>query len=413
MKNLLTPFMSIDSTEVFSTSNTIYLDLFSSRGSISAATAQKIADVFACVNLKANAMAIMPLKLYIVTDNGKKEHKEHTLYRLLRKEPNPILTAFEWKKMISQDLDLRGNHYAQIVKNGLGKIIALYPLKADLMTVSYVLKNNNKEKIYNYNGTLISSDRVLHIIDIPDNEGLVGISRIEYAKQTLEFADNSATHGNKLFKNQATPSGAFSHPTELTDTAYDRLKESLEKKYSGLENSGKPLLLEGGLTFSPISISNSDSQWLESRKLNRENIGAIFGVSASMLNDSTATSYGNLEQKYLEFQTGTVLPVSIAIEEKAEQKLLTNEEKQNLIIKFQFNALLRADVKTKGEYYKNMWGIGSMSPNEIRSNEDMNSYDGGDNYFIQLSYAPVDRIISGEATKDLKNLPQENKDNKQ
>lgn len=409
MKNLLTPFMSADTTEVFHSDSTRYLDIFSSRSIISATTAQKIADVFACINLKANAMAIMPLKLYIVTDNGKKEHKEHTLYRLLRKAPNPILTAFEWKKMISQDLDLSGNHYAQIVKNGLGEIVALYPLKADLMKVSYVLKNNNKEKIYDYNGTLISSDRILHIIDIPDNEGLVGISRIAYARQTLEFANNTATHGNKLFKNQATPSGAFTHPTVLSPDAFTRLKESLADKYSGLENSGKPILLEDGLTFTPITINNSDAQWLESRKLNRENIGAIFGVPTSMLNDSTATAYGNLEQKYLEFQTNTVLPISIAIEEKAEQKLLTNKEKSNLIIKFQFNALLRADVKTKGEYYKNMWGIGSMNPNEIRSNEDMNSYDGGENYFMQLSYAPVSRIISGEATKDLKNFTGENK----
>lgn len=129
-----------------------------------------------------------------------------------------------------------------------------------------------------------------------------------------------------------------------------------------------------------------------------------------MLNDSTATSYGNLEQKFLEFQTNTILPIAIAIEQKLEQKLLTSKEKENLIIKLQFNALLRADLKTKSEHYKNMWGIGSLSPNEIRSNEDMNSYDGGDNYFMQLSYAPVNRIISGEATKDLKNFPRENKD---
>ncbi len=409
MKNLLAPFMSIDSTEVFYSDSTRYLDLFSSGSSVSVGTAQKIADVFACVNLKANAMAILPIKLYVITEKGKEEHKSHTLYRLLRKEPNPNLTAFEWKKMISQDLDLRGNHYAQLIKNGLGEIVAIYPLKADLMIVSYILRNNNKEKIYNYNGTLIPADRILHIIDIPDSEGLVGISRIAYARQTLEFANNTATHGNKLFKNQATPSGAFTNPTELSDPAFERLKKQLEEKYSGLENSGKPLLLEGGLTFSPISINNSDAQWLESRKLNRENIGAIFGVPTSMLNDSTATSYGNLEQKYLEFQTNTILPVLIAIEEKSEQKLLTKKEKETLIIKFKFDALLRADAKTKAEYYKNMWGIGSMSPNEIRSNEDMNSYDGGENYFMQLSYAPVNRIISGEATKDLKNFTGENK----
>ncbi len=85
-------------------------------------------------------------------------------------------------------------------------------------------------------------------------------------------------------------------------------------------------------------------------------------------------------------------------------------EKDNLIIKFNANALLRADAKSKAEYFKTMWGIGALSPNEIRSAEDLNSYEGGDEYFMQLSYAPVSKIISGEAAKDFKNFPREKKD---
>ena len=395
MKKFLNSFMASADTQIISSDSNNFFDLFTKKGSVTSSNAQKIADVFSCINIKANAIAIMPLKLYKVTDIGKEEHKKHSLYKLLRKSPNPNLTAFEWKKMISQDLDLKGNHYSQIVKNGMGEIVAIYPLIADYMSVAFVLKNNNKERIYDYNGTKIPADRILHFMDIPDNEGLVGISRITYARNTLDFANAASSHGNKLFKNSATPSGAFSLPGELSDKSYARLKEELEAKYLGLENSGKPLLLESGLSFTPISITNSDAQWLESRKLNRENIGAIFGVPTSMLNDSTASSYGNLEQKYLEFQTNTILPISIAIEEKSEQKLLSEKEKESLIIKFQFNALLRTDVKTKSEFYKTMWGIGSMSPNEIRSNEDLNTYKGGDEYFMQLSYGTVKTIIDG------------------
>jgi phage portal protein BeeE len=131
-----------------------------------------------------------------------------------------------------------------------------------------------------------------------------------------------------------------------------------------------------------------------------------------MIGDSQASSYGNLEQKYLEFQTTTVLALLTAIEQKLWQKLLSPTEKNNLIIKFNANALLRADAKSKAEYFKTMWGIGALSPNEIRSTEDLNSYDGGDEYFVQLSYAPVKEIINGNARKDLKNFPRENKDGK-
>ena len=170
------------------------------------------------------------------------------------------------------------------------------------------------------------------------------------------------------------------------------------------------MLLEGGLTFSPISISNSDAQWLESRKLNRENIASLFGVSPSMIGDSQASSYGNLEQKYLEFQTTTILPILTAIEQKIEQKLFTTDEKNNLVIKFNFNSALRADIKSKGEYYKTMWSIGAISPNEIRSNEDMNSYESGDNYFMQLGFSSVDNIVNNPTTTK-NNIPNQGKNN--
>lgn len=409
MRNLLSPFMSNTDSVAFSLKDKNLLSLFSNN-KINSSNAQKIADVFACVNLKANTLATIPLKLYKELDSGKEEHKTHKLYTLLRKEPNPNLTYYEWAKMISQDLDLRGNHYSQIIKNGSGEVVALYPLKADNMSVKFINKNNKLEKIYEYGENKIPSDRILHLIDTPDSEGLKGISKITYARNTLEFANNASIHGNKLFKNLATPSGVFTNPGELSDQAFERLKEEVEEKYIGLEKAGKPLLLEGGLTFTPISLSNSDSQWLESRKLNRENIAAIFGVSPSMIGDSSASSYGNLEQKYLEFQTTTVLALLTAIEQKLWQKLLTPQEKQSLIIKFNANALLRADAKSKSEYYKAMWQIGALSPNEIRSNEDLNSYEGGEEYFMQLSYAPVSKIVSGEATQKLTNSPRENKE---
>ena len=408
MRNLLGPFMSAE--ENVSVSNSKFLNIFSRDSKVNSSNAQKIADVFACVNLKANTLATIPLKVYQYTEKGKEELRTHNLYRLLRKEPNPNLTYYEWAKMLSQDLDLRGNHYSQIVKNGLGEIVALYPLKADNVSVAFVNKNNKSEKIYKYGGVSIPSDRILHFIDIPDSEGLIGISKITYARNTLEFANNASIHGNQLFKNQATPSGAFTHPGQLGDDAFNRLKEDLEKQYIGLEKAGKPLLLEDGLTFTPISVSNSDSQWLESRKLNRENIASIFGVSPSMIGDSSASSYGNLEQKYLEFQTTTVLALLTAIEQKLWQKLLSPNEKDNLIIKFNANALLRADAKSKAEYFKTMWGIGALSPNEIRSTEDLNAYESGDEYFMQLSYAPVSKIVSGEATQKTTNFPRENKE---
>lgn len=356
------------------------------RSKITANNAQKIATVFACVNIKANYLSIIPIELYKKISTGKEEWRDNPLYNLLRYEPNPNLTASQYKKMISQDLDLRGNHYTQIVRNGLGQVVALYPLVADKMAVTV----KDGKKSFRYDGKPVSAIRIMHIYDIPNEDGTIGISKIQYAKQTLEFASNTSEHGNQLFKNSSMPSGAFENAGTLSEPAFERLKEDLKKRYTGLKNNGTPMLLEEGLKYNPLQITNSDSEWLESRKFNREEIGAIFGVPVSKLNDSTNTAYGNLEQKELEFYTGTILPLTTVIEETQRMKLLTKEDKKNGFVKFKYNAMLRVEAKTRAEYNQIMWNISAKSANEIRRNEDMNDYVGGDQHFREMSRTSIE-----------------------
>ncbi len=355
--------------------------------SITATNAQKIATVFSCVDIKAKALSVMPIKLYKLTKNGKEENKTHKLYNLLRYEPNENLISSLYKKIISQDIDLRGNHYTQIVRNGLGDIVKLVPLQADLMDLT-ILSNGKKEFIYN--NTRVDNYRVLHLYDIPDSTGLKGLSKIQFARESLNFAKNTAEHGNKLFENGATPTGIFEHEKVLEDGAFDRLKLSIQEKMTGLTNTGKPFLLEDGLSYKALTLTNSDSQWLESRKYNREEVAAIFGVPVAMLNDASNTAYGNLEQKYSEFYTGTVFPMTTIIEEQFRQSLLTFEEKQNLVIKFKYNALLRVDTKTRTEYYKARFDIGSITPNEVRNFEDENRIEFGDKTYVQLNLTTLE-----------------------
>lgn len=395
MKN---PFIAIKNiftgakSEYSSDSTADIRTLFGTTTNITSHNAQQIANVFACVNIKANALAVMPIKLLKTTKNGKEEYKDVMLYNVLRYEPNNKLIATLYKKMISQDLDLRGNHYSQIVRNGLNEVVALYPLVADKMVVKF---NKDGKRVYQYNGKFIKSSRILHIIDIPDSIGLKGLSRIEYAKETLEFAKNTSTYGNKVFKNSTTPSGSFEIDGTLEDDAYKRLKKDITEKYTDLEKAGTPLLLEGGLTFKPLAIKNSDAEWLASRRFNREEIASIFGVPVAMLNDNANTAYGNLEQKYLEFYSGSILPLTTIIEEQLRQSLFTPQQKRELTVKFKYHAMLRVDAKTRAEYYQTRFNIGSITPNEIREFEDENGFDGGDEHFVQLNLSTVQQIAKG------------------
>lgn len=372
-------------------STTNYLRGDSESSSINSDNAQQISTVLSCVNIKANALSVIPIKTYEYKENGKSESKDFSLYSILRYSPNKDLIASLYKKMISQDIDLRGNHYSQIVRNGRGDIVGLYPLLADKMEV---LTNKN-QKLYRYDGTLVENSKILHIFDIPDTTGHKGISRIEYQKQLLEFSKNTSKHGNDLFKNSATPSGTYEIPGELTESAFKRLLDSLERKYSGHGNAGKPMLLEGGLTFKPQTIKNSDAEWLASRKFNREEICAIFGVPSSMINDTANTAYGNLEQKYLEFYTGTVFPLTTILEETFRLSLLDEKQKNTHSIKFKYNTMLRVDANTRATYYKTRFDTGSITPNEIREYEDENGFHGGDECYLQLNLSTVKNLNKG------------------
>jgi len=392
MKKFLNSFMSSSSDATSTLVSKKTGSSFPYSQNVNSEKAQRLSNVFGCVNIKANALSVIPIKLYERTKEGKEEAYSHGLYEILRYSPNPNLTASEWKKMLSQDLDLRGNHYCQIIRNGLGEVTALYPLISSEMIVEW---GPNKKKLYKYSGTLVPSSQILHIIDIPDKEGLLGLSRIEYARQTLEFESSVSQHGNKVFKNSVSPAGAFSKKGSLTDDAFERLKTQIHEQFAGLNNAGKPLVLEDGLEFNSLQLTNSDAQWLESRRFNREQIATIFGVPVSMLNDAENTAFGNLEQKEQSFYSNTILPVSIFTEERFRLSLLTSDEKKNYVIKFKYNALLRTDMKTRSEFYKTLSEKGALSPNEIRAYEDMNGYDGGEKHLVQLSYSTVENIAKG------------------
>lgn len=359
-----------------------YTSILNPSSSVNLNNAQKIAVVYACINIKMKALSVIPIKVYRKNGLDKIEDKSNPLYEILRYEPNKDLTASTYKKIVSQDLDITGNHYSQIIRNGLGQVTAMYPLQASKMSVRFE-STGSRKKIYEYGGVVVNPNRILHIYDIPDSENLKGISPIEYAKNALEFASNTSQHGNQLFKNGSMPSGVFEHPSELEDEAFKRLKQDLTSKYSGLKNLGKPMLLEGGLTFKPMTLKNSDAEWLASRKFNREEIASIFGVPVAMLNDSENTSYGNLEQKYLEFKDNTIYPLTTNIEERIRQKLLTPVQKEVISIKFEYNNLMRVDAKTRVEYFKSRFDTASISPNEIRRYESENGFKGGDEYYYQ------------------------------
>lgn len=374
-------------------------NLFSKSGKVTPDSAHRHTAVFACNRIIGEGIGGLSLKLYTKTETGWNKDEEHPLYRLLRWSPNPFMTAMEWKEYLATDLNIRsGNHYSQIVRNNAGDIMGLYPL---ISSNAKPHMRENGEVVFVYQAKkgkiVLNQDEVFHVKGLPGTNPLEGINPIEYNSLAIEHGMAAEEHGRKFFENGANPSGVI-HSTQqaapsLTDEAYNRLRDSFTENYAGMANSGKPILVEEGYTFTPVTISNKDSQHLETRKFQQAQIASIYRVQLHLINDLTNSNYSNMEQQSMEHVQYTLMPWCIRIEQAIKTQLISKDEQKTHKAEFNIGTLLRGDYKTRQEGNEIMWRSGALSHNEWRAMEKMNSLGSeGDKRYVQLSYTTTDKL---------------------
>ncbi|MDD4688518.1 MAG: phage portal protein [Eubacteriales bacterium] len=378
-----------------STSGSAYRFLFGGSTSgkvVTERTSMQMTAVYSCVRILAEAVAGLPLHFYQYTDNGSKEKAvKHPLYFLLHDEPNPEMTSFIFRETLMTHLLLWGNAYAQIIRNGKGEVIALYPLMPNRMTVD---RDNNGELYYQYNTSkddaptlngstvILKQSDVLHIPGL-GFDGLVGYSPIAMAKNAIGLAIATEEYGAKFFANGAAPSGVLEHPGTIKDP--QKVKESWNSVYQGSSNAHKVAVLEEGMKYTPISISPEQAQFLETRKFQINEIARIFRVPPHMVGDLEKSSFSNIEQQSLEFVKYTLDPWVSRWEQAMVRSLLTTEEKSKYFIRFNVDGLLRGDYQSRMNGYATARQNGWMSANDIRELENLDrisAEDGGDLYLV-------------------------------
>lgn len=355
-------------------------------------TSMQMTAVYSCVRILSEAVAGLPLHLYQYTDNGSKEKAvEHPLYFLLHDEPNPEMTSFVFRETLMTHLLLWGNAYAQIIRNGKGEIMALYPLMPDRMTVDrdekgrlyyeYMVSSDDTPTIKGSTVKLPPSE-VLHIPGL-GFDGLVGYSPIAMAKNAIGMAIACEEYGAKFFANGAQPSGVLEHPGTIKDPS--RVRESWTQTFGGSQNANKVAVLEEGMKYTPISISPEQAQFLETRKFQINEIARIFRVPPHMVGDLEKSSFSNIEQQSLEFVKYTLDPWVSRWEQSIVRSLLTTEEKKQYFVKFNVDGLLRGDYQSRMNGYAIGRQNGWMSANDIRELENLDRIPeelGGDLYLI-------------------------------
>ena len=361
-------------------------------------SAMQMTAVYSCVRILSEAVASLPLHVYRNTDTGTEKATDHPLYTILHDEPNPEMTSFVFRETLMTHLLLWGNAYAQIIRNGKGEVIALYPLMPDRMSVD---RDENGQLYYEY---LVSSDDapvnkksivrlspsdVLHIPGL-GFDGLVGYSPIAMAKNAIGLAIATEEYGSKFFANGAAPSGVLEHPGTIKDP--NRIRESWQQTFGGSQNSGKIAVLEEGMKYTPISISPEQAQFLETRKFQINEIARIFRVPPHMVGDLEKSSFSNIEQQSLEFVKYTLDPWVSRWEQSMVRTLLTPEEKKKYYVKFNVDGLLRGDYQSRMNGYAIGRQNGWMSANDIRELENLDripTEEGGDLYLINGNMLPL------------------------
>jgi len=356
-------------------------------------TAMQTTAVYACVRILAEAIAGLPLRVYrYKADDGKEKAVGHRLYHLLHNEPNPEMTSFVFRETLMSHLLLWGNAYAQVIRDGRGQVMALYPLLPNKMDVA---RSANGELTYTYrrdaeesrinpdSGTVtLRRDEVLHIPGL-GFDGLVGYSPIAIAKNAIGMAMATEEYGASFFANGANPGGVLEHPGVVKDPK--RVRESWNTVYQGSSNSHRIAVLEEGMKFQAIGIPPEQAQFLETRKFQINEIARIFRIPPHMIGDLEKSSFSNIEQQSLEFVKYTLDPWVVRWEQALQQSLLLPSEKPRYFVRFNVDGLLRGDYQSRMSGYAVGIQNGFFSPNDVRRLEDLNlipDEEGGNVYVL-------------------------------
>ena len=368
-------------------------------------SAMQMTAVYSCVRILSEAVAGLPLHLYQYTDKGSKEKAvDNPLYFLLHDEPNTEMTSFVFRETLMTHLLLWGNAYSQIIRNGKGEAVGLYPLMPDRMTVGrdekgrlyyeYMVSSDDAKTLKD--GTVrLSPYDVLHIPGL-GFDGLVGYSPIAMAKNAIGLAIAAEEYGSKFYANGATPSGILEYPGTVKEP--DKVRESWNAGFGGSSNAHKIAVLEEGMKYTPISISPNEAQFLETRKFQINEIARIFRVPPHMVGDLEKSSFSNIEQQSLEFVKYTLEPWLVRWEQAMQRALIPQDDKSKYFIKFNVDGLLRGDYQSRMQGYATARQNGWMSANDIRELENLDripAEDGGDLYLINGNMMPLS--MSGAA----------------
>jgi len=362
--------------------------------------AMGVSAFFACLRLIASTIGSLPFPVLRRTSDGVvKPATDTALYGVLHDSPNADQTPVDYIEFVAISMMMRGNHFARKLKEG-ARLIGLEPVRPDIVTVRRATSGERRYRwTWDGKGFDLGEDDVFHVPGFGGGP-MGGLSIVQYARDSLGLAIAADRAAGAMFANGARPSGALKVKEWMEEQRRKDQRAALEDNFTGAMNTGRPLILEGGMEWQQISLNADDAQLLESRGWSVEEICRWFGVPPFMIgHNEKTTSWGTgIEQMLLGFQKFTLNPYLRRIEQAVRKQLLTPAERAaGLFAEFNLEGLLRADSQGRMNFYRGMTQIGAMTRNEVRAKENLPPIEGGDVITIQSQNVPLEQLIADSA----------------
>lgn len=335
---------------------------------------------YRAVVIKSGILSTLPYKLYKKTSTGRVEVKpsEHPVARMFSKKVNSKLTKVVFLERAMGQYDIRGNHYALIVENGIGRAEELIYLSVDEVT-PFETRDGIAYKVEGIQDA-VPARRMIHV---PNFEGK---SVLQKAQEDFELQMNTRNYGSKFFQGNGKPLGLFI--PKGTVTAAQRA--DMVNAYNAAKARNSDVALPQGWDYKELSVAPAEAEFLGTSQAGVANISRWTGVPLHKLADMSAATRNNVEQTALEFIQDTMYPIGAKFENEHNTKLLSLPSEEDMYLEFNWDAYIRTDTVTKAEAFSKYVQNALKTPAEIRELNNDPFIEGSDKLFIQGATTPID-----------------------
>lgn len=368
-------------------------------------SALSFSAVFAAVKILGESVSSLPLFLYRRLPGGGKEvAREHTLFPILHDLPNPEMTVCEFLELMMMYVLLWGNAYAEIERNAIGDVVALWPIHPARVRP----RRLKPSAPLTFDVTLplgagrvtLSRSQVFHVRAFA-LDGVEGISPIRFHREAIALGIAAEQFGARFFGQGMQAGGVMEHPKTLSDEAHQRLKTSIRERQSGLEHAHRILILEEGMKFNKLSIPPDDAQWLQTRKHQILEVARIFNLQPHKLKDLDRATFSNIEEQNIDYVTDSLSPWLVRLEKVIARDLLTTAERADVFAQFKLEGLLRGKTTERFSAYAQARQWGWMSVNNILDLENRNPIGPAGDIFL----SPMNMLSAEQALRMVQENP--------